>query len=340
MRAAAILLLLVVASSSAASLASGSALTPASAPNPSRLPRPTISFSEDEQRVTVQYNGSTRIVQRPVTPAWDFKIPDSARIFFVSPAGSDNAVGTTRSAPLRTLFAAVNRTVPGRGDAVYLLPGDYVATHSTGGHALEGGKQHFIHRGGTATHPLIVSCAPGALGKVLLRADPTGNNASLATPILTIEGNYTTVNGLILEGTAGLPNAPNCTCSGNQNEQRACAGMCHFLQVGVSVDLSTSGTDILGVVTTNCVTYHNNHCGYKLPGHASSGPGTTNEWLLRGNIVFATGNSEVGGAISGLDHGFYLHANDGVRPAATDPGAGLHRSNRAIRFALLCLARR
>ena len=74
----------------------------------------------------------------------------------------------------------------------------------------------------------------------------------------------------------------------------------------MTVDLSTPGTDILGVTTTNCVTYHNNHCGYKLPGHASVGPGTTSEWLLRGNVVFATGNSH------SLDHGFYMHANDGT----------------------------
>lgn len=52
---------------------------------------------------------------------------------------------------------------------------------------------------------------------------------------------------------------------------------------------------------------HNNHCGYKLPGHASSGPGTRSEWLLRGNVVFATGNTVLGGGESDLDHGFCGH---------------------------------
>jgi hypothetical protein len=275
--------------------------------NPSRLPLPSISFSDDEQHVTVIYNGTTRTVRRPVTPSWNYTVSGST--FWVSPSGSDTAAGT-ESAPLRTLFAAVNRTVA--GDAVFLLPGVYVADRASSGHNEEGGKQHFIHRGGTADKPLVVSCAPGALGKVLLRADPTGDNKSLSTPILTIQGNYTTVNGLIMEGTAGLPNAPDCACTGNSQE---CAGMCHFVQVGVSVDLITGGTDILGVTTTNCVTYHNNHCGYKLPGHASWGPGTRSEWLLRGNLVFATGSGEFLGphiVNAGLDHGFYMHANDGV----------------------------
>ena len=114
----------------------------------------------------------------------------------------------------------------------------------------------------------------------------------------------------VLEGTAGLPNSPNCSCS--TTKQGDCSGMCHFLQVGVTLDLSTSGTDVLGVVTQNCVTYHNNHAGYKTPGHASTGPGSTLEWTLRANVVFQTGNSEVGGAASGLDHGFYTHANRGL----------------------------
>jgi hypothetical protein len=277
--------------------------------SPSQLPLPNISFSDDELYVTVVYNGTTRIIRRPVTPSWNFDVSGST--FWVSPSGSDAASGSA-SAPLRTLFAAVNRTIPGRGDAVFLLPGVYVADRASSGHNEEGGGQHFIHRGGTASHPLVVSCAPGALGKVLLRADITGDNKSLSTPILTIQSNFTTVNGLVIEGTAGLPNAPDCTCAGSSHE---CAGMCHFEQVGVSVDLLESGTDILGVTTTNCVTYHNNHCGYKLPGHASSGPGTRSEWVLRGNIVFATGSAEfLGGqiAMANLDHGFYMHQNDGL----------------------------
>ena len=285
---------------------SSSAAPPA---NPSRLPLPNISFSDDEQHVTVIYNGTTRTIRRPVTPSWNYTVSGST--FWVSPSGSDTAAGSA-SAPLRTLFAAVNRTVPGRGDAVFLLPGLYVADRATGGHNEEGGRQHFIHRGGTASRPLVVSCAPNALGKVLLRADPTGDNKSLSTPILTIQGNYTTVNGLVIEGTAGLPNAPNCACASSSHD---CAGMCHFVQVGVSVDLITSGTDILGVSTTNCVTYHNNHCGYKLPGHASWGPGTRSEWLLRGNIVFATGSGMFLGPkipMANLDHGFYMHGNDGL----------------------------
>ena len=145
---------------------------------------------------------------------------------------------------------------------------------------------------------------------MLLRANPAAGNWSLSGPILTIASNHTTVNGLVLEGTAGLPNAPNCSCS--TTKQGDCSGMCHFLQVGVTLDLSTSGTDVLGVVAQNCVTYHNNHAGYKTPGHASTGPGSTLEWTLRANVVFQTGNSEVGGAASGLDHGFYTHANRGL----------------------------
>ena len=192
---------------------------PASASSPSRLPRPTISFSADEQLITVEYNGTIRTVRRPVTPAWNYSV--KGKTFWVSPAGSDSGEGT-KASPLQTLHAAVNRTLPGRGDAVFLLPGEYVALNPTSGRDMEGGKQHYIRKGGTKHRPLIVSCAPGSLGKVLLRADPTGNNKSLATPILTIEGNYTRVNGLILEGTAGLPNAPDCHCVSTQPDYKDC----------------------------------------------------------------------------------------------------------------------
>ena len=52
-----------------------------------------------------------------------------------------------------------------------------------------------VERGGVAGKPLVVSCAPDALGKVLLRANPHGNNWSLSGPIIAIRGNYTTLNG-------------------------------------------------------------------------------------------------------------------------------------------------
>ena len=127
----------------------------AAEPNPSRLPLPGISFSDDEQTITVKYNGTTRTIRRPVVPLWNYTVVGTS--WWVSPTGDDSAAGT-EAAPLKTLAEAVNRTVPGHGDAVYLMAGDYVA--STSGHSLERGKQHFIHKGGTAEHPLVVSCAP------------------------------------------------------------------------------------------------------------------------------------------------------------------------------------
>ena len=89
--------------------------------NPSRLPRPRISFSADEQQLTIQNNGTTMRIVRPVAAPWDFNVSGST--FWVSPGGDDNSIGTERDKPMRTLEAAVNRTEPGRGD-VYLLPGD------------------------------------------------------------------------------------------------------------------------------------------------------------------------------------------------------------------------
>src|SRR5215208_6302715 len=65
----------------------------------------TISFSADEQSVTIQYPKGTWSFRRPVVSRWSYT--PTRRIFWVAPTGSDAATGSS-TLPLRTLSKAIS----------------------------------------------------------------------------------------------------------------------------------------------------------------------------------------------------------------------------------------
>jgi hypothetical protein len=225
---------------------------------------PTVSFSADEHTVRVRHRGKEWVIPRPVVSAWDEKV--AGHTYWVSPHGDDRGRGT-KSAPFRTLRAGLAWAEA--GDRINVLPGTYR-------------EYLIIEKSGQRGRPIILSCAPGALGKVKLEP-PTSTDEKgrlLAGITLTRGAHDLWINGLVIEGARGLPRAAKV------NE----------VMVGTN-GISWAGKAGDGCRATNNVVYWHVHCGLKEVGHGGTGI------LMEGNVVFDNGST-------GFDHGIYVPADD------------------------------
>jgi hypothetical protein len=223
-----------------------------------------VSFSPDQQTVTIQANSQTWVIPRPVVSPWNYQA--AGNTYWVGPNGNDNAAGSSDH-PFATFGRAV--AAAGPGDIIYAMAGTY---H----------EYLTITKSGTAGAPIIISCAPGALGQVNFEPPLVpGPNGLLLAGITLQNVQHVWINGLTIEGTLGMPGAP-------PPQGVTMVGTC-------GVTWEAGGLDDRA---TNNVVYNNVHCGLKeLDQHIGAGI------LMEGNVVFDNG-------ISSLDHGIYMPADD------------------------------
>jgi hypothetical protein len=226
-------------------------------------PPARIQFSEDERFAVVRHGGRTWKLPRPVISPWRYE--ETNHVYWVAPDG-DNAADGTRDKPLRTIGAAIAQAQA--GDIVYVLAGTYVESVT-------------ITRSGGQTRPLILSCAPGDLGKVKITPPKEYVEKNTSGAVITVKGARNVwINGLVIEGPLGRPEAP-------KEETYGANGITWADKAGP------------GCRATNNVIYHNVHCGLKEMGHGGFG------LLVEGNIIFANGTNS-------RDHGIYMPASDVV----------------------------
>jgi hypothetical protein len=225
------------------------------------VPSPVISFSPDQSVVYVQTDGVSYAIPRPVLAPWGYS--PSGNTYWVSPGGSDQNPGLLTS-PFATIQHAIDVASP--GDLVYVEAGTY-------DEALT-----FTKSGQPGT-PIIVSCAPGDLGMVLVtppagyaQGEPDGSVVTFST------ADNVWLNGLLIQGTKGTPGAPAAE---------------HYSADGVTFEAGAG----LGDEVTNCVIFDCLHCGIKELDHGGEG------MLLQGNVIFDNGTT-------GLDHGIYMPADN------------------------------
>jgi hypothetical protein len=227
---------------------------------------PVISFSKDEKWLAVRYGKYDVKIPRPVISPWKYKA--QGKVYWVDPNGDDQGEGTENS-PFRTASKAVAICKP--GDLVYINPGDYVEAIT-------------IRRYGLPGRPIVISCAPGALGKVRIKLPKRnglsgdGVDSSNTSVVAIKKADHIWINGLVLEGCLGQPWAPAQSAAGNPNGIMWENGPC------------------VGCRATNNVCFNNLHCGLK------DQSGQTVDLFLQGNICFHNGRS-------GLDHGIYMPGN-------------------------------
>lgn len=222
---------------------------------------PTITFSEDETTVRLDSAAGSRSFRRPLTFCWEFTATGTTR--WVAPTGDDAADGSTAK-PLRTIARALD--LAGPGDVIYVRAGTYVESLVIGKSGREG-------------LPLVLSCAPGELGRVKItppaeyvRQNPSGAVIRLHT------AQHVWINGLVVEGPLGRPEAPPAETYGANG-------------------ITFAGRAGLGCRVSNCVVYGNVHCGIKEMGHGGTGI------LLAANVIFNNGTRST-------DHGIYCPADE------------------------------
>ena len=238
----------------------GSVRTTAEEATPAPI-SPTILFSKDEQRVSIGYRGRSWDFARPVVSPWDFKTQGTT--YWVSPEGDDRAEGT-QAHPLRTIGAGVERAKP--GDLVFVRAGHYR-------------ESLLIRKSGQEGRPIILSCAPGDLGKVTITPTSEEVSRNPSGAVITLHGaHHFWINGLVIEGPLGRPEAP-------QSETYGANG------------ITWAGKGGEGCRATNCVVYSNVHCGLKEMGHGGTGI------LMQANVIFGNGTRST-------DHGIYVPADD------------------------------
>jgi parallel beta-helix repeat protein len=222
----------------------------------------TVTFSADERTVVIRYGDREWEIARPVVSPWRYESP--RRVYWVAPGGNDRNPGTEER-PLRTIGAGVFGAQP--GDVVYVRAGVYTESVK-------------FTNSGTELRPIVLSCAPGELGKVTV-TPPTGyvkNQPGGA--VITLQGaSHVWINGLVIEGPKGRPEAP-------ASETFGANGITWANGAGQ------------GCRATNNVVYGNVHCGLKEMGHGGKGI------LMEGNTIFDNGTES-------RDHGIYAPA-DGV----------------------------
>jgi hypothetical protein len=220
-----------------------------------------VSFSTDEQSVFIEYQGQQWSFSRPIISPWAYQAADN--VYWVATSGDDQNDGTLQ-APLASINEAVNRAAA--GDIIYVQAGTYV-------------ENLYITTSGEPDKPIIISCAPGALGKVTIT--PSQQFIQTCDPIYSAVINehavqYVWINGFIIQGPIGMAWAQEVP------------GFC-----GIAWENGAG----FGCLATNNVIYRNPHCGLKERGHGGT------SILMEGNVIFGNG-------FSNLDHGIYCPAND------------------------------
>jgi hypothetical protein len=246
----------------AALLAVAVGVSPAPASDQAKQPiSPVITFSKDEQTVTVRYGKGEWTFYRPVVTPWQYSA--KGKTYWVAPNGDDINDGSTERS-FKTIGKAI--AVAGPGDIVYVRPGIYV--ESVG-----------FRKSGEEGKPLILSCAPGALGKVKVMPSKGYVAKNPSGAVVTLSAvQHVWVNGLVIEGPMGRPEAPKSEMFGANG-------------------ITWSGRAGLGCRATNNVVYGNVHCGLKEMGHGGT------KILMEGNIIFENGTQST-------DHGIYCPADD------------------------------
>jgi hypothetical protein len=220
-----------------------------------------IAFSKDEKTVSVHYEKDEWTFHRPVVSAWDFKA--SGKVLWVATTGDDANNGSTDK-PFRTIGKAVEAVAP--GDVIYVRAGTYV-------------ESIVIKKSGTEGKPIILSCAPGDLGKVkttppkeYVEKNPSGAVVRLHS------AQHVWINGFVIEGPMGRPEAPATEMYGANG-------------------ITFAGKAGIGCRVTNCVIYWNVHCGIKEMGHGGT------KILMEANVIFDNGTRST-------DHGIYSPADE------------------------------
>lgn len=237
-----------------------------------------VAFSADEKTVKVSTGGKQYDLARPVVSPWRYAA--AGRTLWVDPAGNNQAAGTN-TAPFATIARAVEAARP--GDVVYVRAGTYREAIS-------------LTRSGTADKPIVVSCAPGDLGKVKVTPSANWVRANPRGAVVTFRSvSHVWVNGLVIEGPKGRPEAL-------ASEDFGANGVTFANGAGA------------GCRVTNCVVSNNLHCGIKEMGHGGTGI------LVEGNVIYGNG-------VTLLDHGIYMPANDVVmngNVVFSNAGFGIH----------------
>ncbi len=222
---------------------------------------PTVAFSKDEKTVGVHYEKGEWTLRRPVVTPRDFQA--SGKVLWVATTG-DDANGGSTDKPFRTIGKAVEAAGP--GDVIYVRAGTY--TESIG-----------INKSGQEGKPIILSCVPGDLGKVKITPPKEYVRAKPGGAVITLHSaRHVWINGLVVEGPMGRPEAPATEMYGANG-------------------ITFAGKAGLGCRVTNCVVYWNVHCGIKEMGHGGT------KILLEANVIFDNGTSST-------DHGIYCGADE------------------------------
>jgi len=222
---------------------------------------PAVAFSPDERVVSIDYAKGRWRFFRPVASPWKYEAV--GRRYWVAPDGSDSGEGT-ESNPLRTLAKAVE--LAQAGDIVYAKAGMYV-------------EHLVVRKSGREDAPIILSCAPGALGRAKVTPSSNYVRQNPSGAVITLQGaRYVWINGLVIEGPLGRPEAPAAETYGANG-------------------ITWAGKAGHGCRATNNVVYGQVHCGLKEMGHGGTGI------LMEANLIFANGTRST-------DHGIYCPADD------------------------------
>lgn len=240
-------------------------LTPSVNPGAQEEPKqgksPAIAFSKDEKTVSVQYEKGEWTFPRPVIAPWAFKA--SGKLLWVATTGDDAGAGTSDKA-FRTIGKAVEAVGP--GDVIYVRAGTYT-------------ENLVISKSGQDGKPIILSCAPGDLGRVRITPSKEYVQKNPSWAVIRVHSaQHVWINGLVIEGPLGRAEAPATEMYGANG-------------------ITFSGTAGLGCRVTNCVVYWNVHCGIKEMGHGGT------KIVLEANVIFDNGTRST-------DHGIYCPADE------------------------------
>ncbi len=218
--------------------------------NSTAAPAPAVvHFSPDEKTVTIQADGHSWTIARPVVSPENYQT--TGNVYWVSTTGSDTNDGSFNH-PFATINQGVNRANP--GDIVYVESGTYV-------------DNLYITKSGQPDAPIIISAAPGDLGQVTITPSDEYVQSNPDGAVITLDGaNYVWINGLVIEGPKGRPSAPTTEDYGANG-------------------ITWEGGAGLGDRATNNVIYNNVHCGLKAIEQGPVDAGI----LIEGNIIFDNG---------------------------------------------------
>src|SRR5208337_1519446 len=102
--------------------------------------------------------------------------------------------------PLLTIAKALD--LAGSGDLIYLRAGTYI-------------EAPLVRKSGRENAPIIVSCAPDALGKVKVTPSKEYVKKNPSGAVITLHGaRHVWINGLVIEGPKGRPEAPRAETYG------------------------------------------------------------------------------------------------------------------------------